>query len=109
MSVNFKQFSLKSLFLLLTLACIGTRFVSRVVEMQQNSAAQHRQSEQFFALAGRFPPEDRADCKYCLDRARYHLMLATEYDWAVFYPWLAIQDPGPPPPPAAVRRMMRQV
>jgi hypothetical protein len=109
MSVNFKQFSLRSLFLLLTLACIGTRIAGRVVEMQQHSAAHHRQSEQFFALAGRFPPEDRADCKYCLDRARYHLLLATEYDWAVYYPWLAIKDPGTPPAPTAVRRLMGQV
>ena len=108
MSAKFMQFSLKSLFLFLTIFCVGTRVVSRVVDLKQKAEAQHRQSEEFIELARRFLPEDRANRKYCLDRAFYHLALATDYDWAIFHPWLPVNESSPPAAPPAVLRLMKQ-
>ena len=105
---KYAQFSLKILFLFLTIVCIGSRVGSRIVDLRQKADAEHRQSEEFLALTRRLLPEDRANRRYCFDRAFYHLAVATEYDWAVFNPWVSVQEPAPPPAPPDVLRMLKQ-
>lgn len=105
MSRKFRQFSLQCLFL--TISCVGSRVVSRIVDLQQRAAAEHRQCDNFLALVARFPRDDRVHRGYCGARAYHHLAIAAEYEWAMFHPWLTPEERRAPPAPLAVLRMMK--
>ncbi|MGI8981864.1 MAG: hypothetical protein ACR2FY_21750 [Pirellulaceae bacterium] len=106
MSRMFRQFSLKGLFLFLTIFCVGARVISLIVDLQQRAAAEHRQCENFMALTMRFPTDDRVNRLYCGERAYRHSVSAAEYDWAVYHPWVSLNErPAPAAPPAIVRMM----
>src|SRR5438874_1529855 len=100
------QFSLRGLFLLVALVAIGCRCATRVVYLHERAVAHHCESDRFIALTNRFPIEDEASRRYCWHRAWYHLSVATDYDWAIYNPWLSVNEPSVPPLPPAVARLL---
>lgn len=86
------QFRLRSLFLFMTLACLGAYAANRIVGFYHQSRFHHGQVERRLSesqgrlLAGRrCPPAHWRD-------ARHHLALAMAYDHAFYHPWLSLAD-----------------
>lgn len=106
MSLKPLQFSLKGLLILVAVICTGCRLASRIVDLKQQADAHYEQSERFISLTNRFSREDQPNRRYCLDRARYHLVRGAEYHWAAFHPWLMVEPSAPPLPPPDVLRLL---
>ena len=86
------QFRLRSLFLLMTLACLSACAAAPIVGSYHRARFHHGQVERRLSesqsrlLAGRrCPPAHWRD-------AQHHLALATAYDHAFYHPWLSLAD-----------------
>ena len=84
------QFRLRTLFVVMTLACLGTCTVARVIGFQQQARFHHSQVERRVSEAQRLFFAGRP-CPHGLwDDARRHLALACANEDAVYHPWLSL-------------------
>ena len=87
------QFSLRTLFIVMTTIYVGLGPTSRIVHFRHRAAYHHRQVEQQIKTANRVKvtyPAWRSE--RVLKLAHHHLILATAYDYASFHPWLSVAD-----------------
>lgn len=93
MAKKYFRFSLRSLFIVLTVSCVAIGPLGRILHFRQQATMHHRHVEQQLkranAAALKFPAR-RSDTY--LKNAQQHLIFANACDYASFHPWLSIAD-----------------
>jgi hypothetical protein len=93
MAKKYFRFSLRSLFIVLTVSCVAIGPLGRILYFRQQAASHHRYVEQQLKRANAAAldfPAKRSDAY--LKNAQQHLIFANACDYASFHPWLSIAD-----------------